>query len=208
MKIYLARHGETLFNKLKLSQGWCDSPLTEYGITQGKNLGKILKDVKFAGAYTSTSERAIDTLQFVMDENLNPIDIHETKLLKEVNFGILEAMPDPMRMSLLRTDQNNFSFMFELKQGYKEYNGESYEEICSRVKQILDLVTSNYNDDDQVILMSHGGYLRTLMALTIDSKNGETINVVPNAGCIVLDYCNGEYTLSKIIENNVSRETL
>lgn len=35
-KLYLMRHGETLFNVLKKVQGACDSPLTEKGIQQAK----------------------------------------------------------------------------------------------------------------------------------------------------------------------------
>lgn len=33
-QIYLMRHGETLFNKMDINQGQCDSPLTEAGIAQ------------------------------------------------------------------------------------------------------------------------------------------------------------------------------
>lgn len=29
--LYLMRHGQTLFNKRHLIQGWCDSPLTDFG---------------------------------------------------------------------------------------------------------------------------------------------------------------------------------
>ena len=36
MKLYLMRHGETLFNTQKRVQGWCDSPLTENGIWQAE----------------------------------------------------------------------------------------------------------------------------------------------------------------------------
>lgn len=32
-KLYLMRHGETLFNLQSRIQGWCDSPLTEKGET-------------------------------------------------------------------------------------------------------------------------------------------------------------------------------
>lgn len=35
-KIYLMRHGETLFNTMDVNQGQCDSPLTENGIRQAK----------------------------------------------------------------------------------------------------------------------------------------------------------------------------
>lgn len=38
MKIYLVRHGQTLFNQQKKVQGWCDSPLTQEGIQQAKEL--------------------------------------------------------------------------------------------------------------------------------------------------------------------------
>ena len=31
-KLYLMRHGQTLFNQMHKIQGWCDSPLTEAGI--------------------------------------------------------------------------------------------------------------------------------------------------------------------------------
>ena len=37
MKLYLIRHGETLFNTQKRVQGWCDSPLTENGIWRRQN---------------------------------------------------------------------------------------------------------------------------------------------------------------------------
>ena len=42
--IYLMRHGQTLFNVMKLNQGQCDSPLTEAGIEQAKNAGKWYQD--------------------------------------------------------------------------------------------------------------------------------------------------------------------
>ena len=40
-KLYLMRHGQTLFNQLGKIQGACDSPLTEAGIRQAKG-GKRL----------------------------------------------------------------------------------------------------------------------------------------------------------------------
>ena len=39
-KLYMMRHGQTLFNVLKRKQGWCDSPLTELGIEQAKRAGE------------------------------------------------------------------------------------------------------------------------------------------------------------------------
>ena len=33
-RLYLMRHGQTMFNEQKRIQGWCDSPLTELGKRQ------------------------------------------------------------------------------------------------------------------------------------------------------------------------------
>ncbi len=41
MRIYVVRHGQTLFNKLNKNQGWIDSDLTQEGIE--KLTKKILK---------------------------------------------------------------------------------------------------------------------------------------------------------------------
>ena len=35
-QVYLIRHGQTLFNKQKKIQGFCDSPLTDLGIKQAE----------------------------------------------------------------------------------------------------------------------------------------------------------------------------
>ena len=43
-KLYLMRHGQTLFNLQNKIQGWCDSPLTELGQYQAKVAGQYFKD--------------------------------------------------------------------------------------------------------------------------------------------------------------------
>ena len=37
-RLYLMRHGQTLFNTLNRIQGWCDSPLTEKGRDQARQV--------------------------------------------------------------------------------------------------------------------------------------------------------------------------
>ena len=67
--LYLMRHGETEFNVRKKIQGWCDSPLTEIGIQQAKIAGTFFSNnqIEIDHAYSSTSERASDTLEIVTD---------------------------------------------------------------------------------------------------------------------------------------------
>ena len=67
--LYLMRHGQTLFNLRHKVQGWCDAPLTDFGIYQAKVAGQYFKDagITFDDAYSSTQERACDTLELVRD---------------------------------------------------------------------------------------------------------------------------------------------
>ena len=89
-KLYLMRHGQTLFNLQNKIQGWCDSPLTELGQYQAKVAGQYFKDhqITFDHAYCSTSERCSDTLELVTD-----MPYTRLKGLKENFFGNYMLMP-------------------------------------------------------------------------------------------------------------------
>ena len=70
MKIYLVRHGETVYNIQRIIQGWCDSPLTEEGIKQARKLKEYLKDYEFKAIFTSSLNRAADTAR-ILNEDRN-----------------------------------------------------------------------------------------------------------------------------------------
>ena len=70
---YIIRHGETVFNRKGRIQGWCDSPLTDLGVSQAKQLGKELKNVPFDVCFCSTSERAIPVFRGLHHECLEAI---------------------------------------------------------------------------------------------------------------------------------------
>ena len=58
--LYIMRHGETLFNVQKRTQGWSDSPLTEKGIADAKAASQFMRefcqknDLVFDHFYAST----------------------------------------------------------------------------------------------------------------------------------------------------------
>lgn len=74
--LYLMRHGQTLFNQRKKIQGFCDAPLTDLGIKQAKIAGSYFKEnnITFDQAYSSTSERASDTLELITDKKLSTVE--------------------------------------------------------------------------------------------------------------------------------------
>ena len=84
-EFYLMRHGQTRFNVQHRLQGVCDAPLTEVGIEQAKKAGQYLakQEPIFDHVFTSTSERASDTLEIVTGRT----DYERLKGLKGQDFG-------------------------------------------------------------------------------------------------------------------------
>lgn len=85
--LYMMRHGQTLFNVRKRIQGSCDSPLTELGIKQAEAARELIKDIAFDHYYSSTAERASDTLEIVTE---GQVPYTRVKGLKERDFGLLK----------------------------------------------------------------------------------------------------------------------
>jgi 2,3-bisphosphoglycerate-dependent phosphoglycerate mutase len=94
-KLVLIRHGESEWNKLNLFTGWTDVDLTEKGINEAINSGKLLNEqgFKFDVAYTSVLKRAIRTLWYVMDEmDLMWIPVIRDWRLNERHYGALQGL--------------------------------------------------------------------------------------------------------------------
>ena len=70
IKLVLLRHGESIWNKENKFTGWIDVDLSEKGIEEARESGKILKKegYVFDVAFTSVLKRAIRTLWIVIDE--------------------------------------------------------------------------------------------------------------------------------------------
>ncbi|MCH8003830.1 MAG: 2,3-diphosphoglycerate-dependent phosphoglycerate mutase [Nanoarchaeota archaeon] len=95
IKLVLLRHGESTWNKENKFTGWTDVPLTEKGIEETKEAGKILKKegYTFDVAFTNVLKRAIDTLDIVLEElNINNIPVHKSWRLNERHYGALQGL--------------------------------------------------------------------------------------------------------------------
>ena len=146
-KLYLVRHGQTLFNLKGRTQGWCDSPLTDLGIEQAKMAGKFFKDhnIEFDEAYSSTSERACDTLELITD-----IPYKRVKGLKEWNFGMMEGEPEILQKVPRRPDQLTHENFFVT------WGGESDKDLKKRLNDTIDNIVRNSNGKS-LLMVSHGG---------------------------------------------------
>jgi 2,3-bisphosphoglycerate-dependent phosphoglycerate mutase len=94
-KVVLLRHGESVWNKENLFTGWTDVDLSEKGIDEAHNAGKLMKAAgyTFDMAYTSVLKRAIRTLWLALDEmDLMWIPIVNSWRLNERHYGALQGL--------------------------------------------------------------------------------------------------------------------
>lgn len=94
MVLVLIRHGESIWNKENRFTGWTDVDLSEKGVEEAIEAGKILKEKGyiFDIAFTSVLLRAKKTLQLILKEmNLN-IPVYETWRLNERHYGALQGL--------------------------------------------------------------------------------------------------------------------
>ena len=159
MEIYFIRHGETLWNTLKIFQGRSDSPLTELGISQVEKLSEKLKDIEFTDFYSSPMGRTIQTTKIIMGDRKQEIKFIEE--FKEISMGDIEGIP---RSEFEEKYPKEFYDFFNNPVDYdpKVYHGENYYEVIERVKKGLDKLLSYLNDSDRVVVVTHGVTLKAL----------------------------------------------
>ena len=93
--LILVRHGESAWNKLNLFTGWTDVDLTEAGIKEAYEAGKLLKAEGYRPelCFTSYLKRAVKTLNNVLDAmDEDWIPVVKTWRLNEKHYGALQGL--------------------------------------------------------------------------------------------------------------------
>ncbi|RHO29234.1 histidine phosphatase family protein [Amedibacterium intestinale] len=187
--LYLMRHGQTLFNVRRKVQGWCDSPLTQTGIHQAKIAGEYFKrkNIVFDHAYSSTSERACDTLEYVCD-----MPYQRVKGLKEWNFGMFEGESEDLNPPL------------PYKDFFVAYGGE--EEISFRKRVADTLMDIMKKEDHQCVLaVSHGASCRQFMRYWEHTSSVDQKGRLDNCCILKFEFDNNEFKLVEIINHDFSK---
>src|SRR5882762_6423407 len=94
-KVVLLRHGESTWNRENRFTGWTDVDLSDRGLAEAKEAGRLLRESGFIFdiAFTSVLKRAIKTLGIALDV-LDQLWIPVTKSwkLNERHYGALQGL--------------------------------------------------------------------------------------------------------------------
>ncbi len=94
-KLVMCRHGQSDWNLKNLFTGWTDVDLTEQGIAEAQDAGRLLAGLpyEFDVAYTSVLKRAIRTLWLALDEmDRMWLPVHRDWRLNERHYGALQGL--------------------------------------------------------------------------------------------------------------------
>jgi 2,3-bisphosphoglycerate-dependent phosphoglycerate mutase len=94
-KLVLVRHGQSTWNLENRFTGWTDVGLTEQGVAEAHEAGRLLREggYMFDVAYTSVLKRAIKTLWIVLEEmGLEWIPVYNAWQLNERHYGALQGL--------------------------------------------------------------------------------------------------------------------
>lgn len=187
-KLYLLRHGQTMFNVQHKIQGWCDSPLTQLGLQQAKQAGLYFQEnnISFDHAYCSTSERCSDTLELITHQPYQRL-----KGLKEMFYGELEG----------ESERLNCQTPQECETYYLQFHGESSLTVRERMlKTLTDIMEKE--DHQSVLTVSHGGACYNFLR-AIDIPEEDVSTHIPPCSIFEFDYENHQFTLVRIIKQEV-----
>lgn len=156
--LYVARHGQTIWNAQNKVCGITDVELTALGREQAKALAAVVAGRNIDVIISSPLKRAVETSKIVSDLCNIPVLVDER--LIEQNYGIYEGV-DRKDESFLN-NKRNFA--------YKYPNGESMMQVAYRIYGFIDEIKSKYKNNN-VLIISHGGVCRIINTYFKDMTN-------------------------------------
>lgn len=210
-RLYIARHGKTMFNTIGRIQGWADTPLTTTGEEGIRELGLGLKDagLNFKLAVSSDLGRTVQTITIAQKELdiLGQIPYYQDKRIREWCFGSFEGMYDADLFSgvLPRisgiVDATTMSFE-EIANGIVEADtanwAESWEVLSSRILDGFASIARKVERQGggNALVVSHGMTIATLVDL-LDPESQKRL-VLDNGSVTVIKYADGKMTVESV----------
>ena len=90
MMMYIVRHGETDWNRMRRVQGHTDIALNDYGRLLARETAEGMKGIHLDLCYTSPLSRARETAQIILGDRQIPV--YDDPRIEEISFGRYEGL--------------------------------------------------------------------------------------------------------------------
>ena len=216
IKLVLVRHGQSMWNLENRFTGWTDVELSEQGIKEAKEAGKVLKEkgFNFDVAYTSVLKRANDTLGYILEElGEQDIPVKKSWRLNERHYGALQGLnkdetkekygeeqvllwrrSTDVRPPALSKDDERYPGNDPKYSDLKENELPTTENLIDTIERVMEYWNSDIKKDleagKRVIIAAHGNSLRGLIKYLDNMTDEEIIKLELQTGnpiCYELD---------------------
>ena len=173
--LILVRHGQSEWNAKNLFTGWKDPGLTDQGVSEAKNAGKLILEqkIEFDVMYTSMLSRAQKTGDIILGIlNHKEIPIIKNEALNERHYGSLAGLnKDDARKKWGDEQVHIWRRSFDMPPP----DGESLKDTADRVLPYFETeIMPKVISGSSILIAAHGNSLRALI-MKLDSISPEDI---------------------------------
>lgn len=219
-KLIMMRHGQSKWNQMNLFTGWVDVPLSDVGIKEALDGGKLIKDIPIDIIFTTTLVRAQMTAFLALSEHSSgkvPVVLHpgEGKLEEWSKIWGEEAQKQTIpvvrcwelnermygKLQGLNKDETRKKYGAEQVKIWRRSfdtqppEGESLAMTAARSipyfnKHIIPQLQKGKN----VFISAHGNSLRSIIMELDGLSKEQVVNLELATGIpIIYDYSNGQF---------------
>ncbi|MBZ2130673.1 phosphoglycerate mutase family protein [Streptococcus gordonii] len=210
-RLFIIRHGKTMFNTIGRAQGWSDTPLTaegEHGIL-ALGIGLKKSGLSFVKAYSSDSGRTIQTMGIVLEELglTGKIPYTFDKRIREWCFGSFDGayggeLFHGVIPRVLKTDDYKELSLPDLANGLVEVDtagwAEPWDKLSGRILEGFEAIAKDVeaSGGGNALVVSHSMTIGTL-AYLIDEEIKKNPGV-ENGSVTVVEYANGKLSIESL----------
>ena len=167
MKLVFVRHGESDGNADGILQGQTEFHLSERGRSQSRSLRERFQMEGFRPThiYSSPQHRTTETAQLVTSHWPTPIVYLDD--LKEYDVGIFSGLT----WSEIGTKYPEIAHEFQQSRNWDIVQGaETLTSRRNRAIRVIETIFAHHENNDVVLVFTHGGILQYILAVLIGSE--------------------------------------
>lgn len=179
--VKIFRHGETVWNKAGILQGWLDSPLTDTGKEQAK-----FPDFQPNIVYASDLGRANETARLMFPDKT----IQTDQRLREIYLGEWQGK----KITDLQKDIQYENYI-KRPERFEPTTQETFHQVMKRMESFLQLLIDQ--PEDKIAVISHGVAIACL-TIALQHKPLSTLwneGIISGGQCITLTYSEKEWRI-------------
>jgi broad specificity phosphatase PhoE len=175
--VWLARHGQSIWNRDKRITGQLDPPLSPMGERQAEGLAHCLAEVPLEAIVASTLQRSLRTAQVVAAGR--GLAVEALSALREIHFGELQGRPRDGRDP---EAERAWAAREQDKRAFRPAGGESYAELTGRVLPCLAELLTRHKGGS-ILIVGHRNTNRALLQGLMGWSPGVAVTVRVRSDC-------------------------